>query len=45
MNKEIDNYYITYENIYNYNDYTKYLILLFIILLLIVILSSLKKYN
>ena len=35
----------TYENIYNYNSYSKYILILFLILVFIYILVSLRKYN
>jgi hypothetical protein len=45
MISEEADYYYTYENIYNYNNYGKILILLFIILFLIYIFSVIKKFN
>lgn len=46
MEETSDNkYYVTYETIYNYRDYTTYAIILFFILLLILFLSIIKEYN
>jgi hypothetical protein len=45
MDSENKNYKITYENIYNYNDSTKYYIILLMILIVIFILVIVKEYN
>lgn len=44
-NQENTDYKITYENVYNYNNFSEYIIILFIILLLIFILIIYKKFN
>jgi hypothetical protein len=40
-----NNYMVTYENIYTYNNYTIFTILIFFLLLFIYILTIFKKYN
>jgi hypothetical protein len=45
MISEESDYIYTYENIYNYNNYSKIIILLFVILFLIYIFSVIKKFN
>ena len=40
-----DNYYVTYENIYDYKNYNKVLLVLFILLFLILIFVLLLKFN
>lgn len=42
---EENNYIITYENIYTYNNYTQVTIIIFIILFIFYILVILNKYN
>ena len=45
MISEESDYYYTYENIYNYNNYGKIILLLFVILFLIYLFSVIKKFN
>jgi len=45
MQKEDTNYIVTYENVYQHKDYTKYLIVLFFIFFIIFILIIIKKYK
>jgi hypothetical protein len=42
---EENNYIITYESIYTYNNYTHVLIIIFLILFIFYILVIFKKYN
>jgi hypothetical protein len=42
---EENNYIVTYENIYIYNNYTKVIIIIFLILFIFYILVILNKYN
>ena len=42
---EENNYIMTYENIYTYNNYTKVTIIIFLILFIFYILVILNKYN
>jgi len=39
------NYIVTYENVYQHKDYTKYLIILIFLFLFIFILVIIKKYK
>jgi hypothetical protein len=45
MDKDSQNYLVTYENIYTYNNYKIVLLILFLILLIIYFLVVIKKYN
>ena len=45
MEEENIRYSIDYQNIYNYNNYNKILIILFTIYLIIYFLIIIKKYN
>lgn len=45
MQEENINYDIEYQNVYNYNNYNKVLVLLFIIYLCIYFIIIIKKYN
>ena len=45
MQEENINYDIEYQNVYNYNNYNKVLVLLFIIYLCIYFIIVIKKYN
>lgn len=40
-----DDYLVTYENIYNYKDYNKIIILLFSLLLIIFLIIIICKFN